>query len=41
MAETFQLEIVTPEKLVVKDIAEEAQILARMDTWVFCQATLR
>lgn len=26
MAETFQLEIVTPEKLVVKDIAEEAQI---------------
>jgi F-type H+-transporting ATPase subunit epsilon len=26
MAETFQLEIVTPEKLVVKDVAEEAQI---------------
>jgi F-type H+-transporting ATPase subunit epsilon len=26
MADTFELEIVTPEKLVVKDIAEEAQI---------------
>jgi len=26
MADTFQLEIVTPEKLVVKDAAEEAQI---------------
>jgi F-type H+-transporting ATPase subunit epsilon len=26
MAETFQLEIVTPVKLVVKDVAEEAQI---------------
>ncbi len=26
MAETFQLEIVTPEKMVVKDAAEEAQI---------------
>jgi F-type H+-transporting ATPase subunit epsilon len=26
MAETFQLEIVTPEKLVVRDSAEEAQI---------------
>src|SRR5262249_27813007 len=26
MAETFELEIVTPEKLVVKDVAEEAQI---------------
>src|SRR3954466_3570671 len=26
MADTFQLEIVTPEKLVVKDVAEEAQI---------------
>ena len=26
MAETFQIEIVTPEKLVVKDEAEEAQI---------------
>jgi F-type H+-transporting ATPase subunit epsilon len=26
MAETFQLEIVTPEKLVVKDVAEEMQI---------------
>jgi F-type H+-transporting ATPase subunit epsilon len=28
MADTFQLEIVTPEKLVVKDTAEEAQIPA-------------
>lgn len=28
MADTFQLEIVTPEKLVVKDRAEEAQIPA-------------
>lgn len=26
MADTFQLEIVTPEKVVVKDTAEEAQI---------------
>ncbi len=26
MADTFELEIVTPEKLVVKDVAEEAQI---------------
>jgi len=26
MADTFQLEIVTPEKMVVKDAAEEAQI---------------
>ena len=26
MAETFQLEIVTPAKLMVKDVAEEAQI---------------
>ena len=26
MADTFQLEIVTPEKMVVRDIAEEAQI---------------
>jgi F-type H+-transporting ATPase subunit epsilon len=26
VAETFQLEIVTPEKLMVKDVAEEAQI---------------
>jgi F-type H+-transporting ATPase subunit epsilon len=26
MAETFQLEIVTPEKMVVRDVAEEAQI---------------
>ncbi len=26
MADTFQLEIVTPEKTVVKDVAEEAQI---------------
>ncbi len=26
MAETFQLEIVTPDKLVVKEVAEEAQI---------------
>lgn len=26
MADTFQLEIVTPEKMVVKDIAEECQI---------------
>jgi F-type H+-transporting ATPase subunit epsilon len=26
MAETFQLEIVTPEKLVVKEVAEEMQI---------------
>ena len=29
MAETFQLEIVTPEKLVVKDVAESAQIPAK------------
>jgi F-type H+-transporting ATPase subunit epsilon len=26
MAETFQIEIVTPEKMVVKDVAEEMQI---------------
>src|SRR5881275_2233168 len=26
MADTFQLEIVTPEKMVVKDVAEECQI---------------
>jgi F-type H+-transporting ATPase subunit epsilon len=26
MPDTFQLEIVTPEKMVVKDVAEEAQI---------------
>ena len=26
MSDTFQLEIVTPEKMVVKDVAEEAQI---------------
>ncbi|MBS1850003.1 MAG: F0F1 ATP synthase subunit epsilon [Acidobacteria bacterium] len=26
MADTFQLEIVTPEKMVVKDVAEEVQI---------------
>jgi len=26
MADTFQIEIVTPEKMVVKDVAEEAQI---------------
>ena len=26
MTDTFQLEIVTPEKMVVKDVAEEAQI---------------
>src|SRR3954453_6135135 len=26
MAETFEIEIVTPDKLVVKDVAEEAQI---------------
>jgi F-type H+-transporting ATPase subunit epsilon len=26
MAETFQLEIVTPEKMVVRDVAEEMQI---------------
>jgi F-type H+-transporting ATPase subunit epsilon len=26
MADTFEIEIVTPEKLVVKDVAEEAQI---------------
>jgi F-type H+-transporting ATPase subunit epsilon len=26
MADTFQLEIVTPEKIVVKDVAEEVQI---------------
>ena len=26
MADTFELEIVTPEKLVVKDVAEEAQV---------------
>ena len=26
MADTFQLEIVTPEKMVVKDVAEEIQI---------------
>jgi F-type H+-transporting ATPase subunit epsilon len=26
MADTFQLEIVTPEKIVVRDVAEEAQI---------------
>ncbi|MDT8068937.1 MAG: F0F1 ATP synthase subunit epsilon [Terriglobia bacterium] len=29
MAETFELEIVTPEKLVVRDVAEEVQIPAR------------
>jgi F-type H+-transporting ATPase subunit epsilon len=29
MPETFQLEIVTPEKMVVKDVAEEAQIPGR------------
>lgn len=29
MANTFQLEIVTPEKLVVRDTAEEAQIPGR------------
>ncbi len=29
MADTFQLEIVTPEKVVVKDSAEEAQIPGR------------
>ena len=29
MAETFHLEIVTPEKLVVKDVAEEMQIPAK------------
>ena len=29
MADTFQLEIVTPEKLVVKDVAEEMQIPAK------------
>lgn len=29
MADTFQLEIVTPEKLVVRDAAEEAQIPGR------------
>jgi F-type H+-transporting ATPase subunit epsilon len=29
MADTFQLEIVTPEKMVVKDSAEEAQIPGR------------
>jgi F-type H+-transporting ATPase subunit epsilon len=26
MADTFQLEIVTPEKMVVRDVAEEMQI---------------
>jgi hypothetical protein len=26
MADTFQLEIVTPEKMVVRDLAEEMQI---------------
>jgi F-type H+-transporting ATPase subunit epsilon len=26
MADTFQLEIVTPEKMIVKDVAEEVQI---------------
>jgi len=26
MADTFQLEIVTPSRLLVKDVAEEAQI---------------
>ena len=29
MADTFELEIVTPEKLVVRDVAEEIQIPAR------------
>jgi F-type H+-transporting ATPase subunit epsilon len=29
MPDTFQLEIVTPEKMVVKDVAEEAQIPGR------------
>jgi F-type H+-transporting ATPase subunit epsilon len=29
MAETFQFEIVTPEKLVVRDVAEEMQIPAK------------
>ncbi|HEU5401630.1 MAG TPA: F0F1 ATP synthase subunit epsilon [Terriglobales bacterium] len=29
MADTFELEIVTPEKLVVRDVAEEMQIPAR------------
>src|ERR1700693_4597554 len=29
MADTFQLEIVTPEKMVVKDVAEEIQIPGR------------
>lgn len=29
MADTFQIEIVTPDKMVVRDVAEEAQIPAR------------
>ena len=29
MADTFQLEIVTPEKMVVRDVAEECQIPAK------------
>jgi len=29
MAETFQIEIVTPDKMVVRDVAEEAQIPAK------------
>lgn len=29
MADTFELEIVTPEKLVVRDVAEEMQVPAR------------
>jgi F-type H+-transporting ATPase subunit epsilon len=29
MAETFEIEIVTPEKMVVRDVAEEAQVPAK------------
>jgi len=39
MADTFELEIVTPEKLVVKDAAEEMQIPGKTGIWGSCRGT--
>ncbi len=41
MPDTFQLEIVTPEKMVVRDVAEEIQIPGKRDIWEFFPVMLR
>ena len=41
MADTLELEIVTPDKLLVKEPAERYRFRARPDSWMCFPGTLR